>query len=311
MKIVIPGGSGNVGHALKRFFATDHHEVIIISRGRTGDFWWDGKHQGDWAGALEGADAVINLAGRSVNCRYTEQNLGEMMDSRVNSVRAVGEAIAHCKTPPKVWLQASTATIYAHQFEPAHDERGGILGGHEPGVPAQWGRSIDIAKAWEAALEECHTPGTRKVIMRSAMTMSVDPGSIFDVLSNLTKRGLGGTLGGGRQYVSWIHERDFGRAVEFLMKRDDISGPVNLSSPNPLPQREFMAIMREVLGMNFGLPAMAWMVNLGARAMKSEGELVLKSRRVVPGRLLDAGFDFEFKDWKRAARELVGRVRGS
>jgi hypothetical protein len=208
-----------------------------------------------------------------------------------------------------VWLQASTATIYTHRFDAANDEITGILGGDEPGAPPKWTASIGIAKAWEAALEAAPTPSTRKVALRSAMTMSVDEGSVFDVFSRLTRRGLGGPIAGGRQYVSWIHEADFCRSISFLLERDDLEGPVNLTSPNPLPQREFARILREAWGVRLGLPATSWMIEIGTLAMRTESELVLKSRRVVPTRLLEAGFEFQFPDWEAAARELVGRMR--
>lgn len=310
MRIVIPGGSGHVGAALRRHFAAQGHEVTILSRTPgPNQLAWDGKTLGPWAEALEGADAVINLAGRSVNCRYHAANLREMMDSRVDSTRIVGQAIAACTHPPRVWLQASTTTIYAHRFDAANDEITGILGGDEPGAPPKWTASIGIAKAWETELESAPTPGTRKVALRSAMTMSVDQGSVFDVFSRLAQRGLGSTIAGGQQYVSWIHEADFCRSISFLLERNDLEGPVNLTSPNPLPQRDFARILREAWGVRLGLPATAWMIEIGTLAMRTESELVLKSRRLVPRRLLEAGFEFQFPDWDGAARELVGRMR--
>lgn len=299
-----------MGAALRRHFAAQGHEVIILSRTPgPNQLAWDGKTLGPWAEALEGADVVINLAGRTVNCRYHAANLRQMMDSRVDSTRVIGRAIAECKRPPQVWLQASTATIYAHRFDAPNDELTGILGKDEPGAPAQWNASIAIAKAWESELEAAPTPHTRKVALRSAMTMSVDEGSVFDVFSRLARRGLGGTIAGGRQYVSWIHETDFCRAISFLLERNDLSGPVNLTSPNPLPQRDFARILREAWGVRLGLPATAWMIEIGTLAMRTESELVLKSRRVVPTRLMQAGFEFQFPDWDGAARDLVGRMR--
>lgn len=299
-----------MGAALRRHFAAQGHEVIILSRTPgPNQLAWDGKNLGPWAEALEGADVVINLAGRTVNCRYHAANLRQMMDSRVDSTRVIGRAIAECKRPPEVWLQASTATIYAHRFDAPNDELTGILGKDEPGAPAKWNASIAIAKAWESELEAAPTPYTRKVALRSAMTMSVDEGSVFDVFSRLARRGLGGTIAGGRQYVSWIHETDLCRSISFLLERKDLSGPVNLTSPNPLPQRDFARILREAWGVRLGLPATAWMIEIGTLAMRTESELVLKSRRVVPTRLMQAGFEFQFPDWDGAARDLVGRMR--
>ena len=314
MRIAIPGGSGQVGRVLARHFAARGDQVVLISR-RPGDMatgrWaaWDGKTMGAWKGAIDGADVVINLAGRSVNCRYNEANKREMMDSRIDSTRIVGEAIAAAKRPPKVWLQASTATIYSHRFDASNDDVTGVIGGSEPDVPAYWKFSIDIAQAWERELEEAKTPNTRKVAMRSAMTMSPDRGGIFDTLLGLVKRGLGGHSGSGRQYVSWIHEQDFARAVSFLIERDDLSGPVNLASPNPLPNRDLMAALRKAWGIRIGLPAPEFLLKIGAVFIGTDVELILKSRRVVPTRLLEAGFKFDFPEWSTAARDLCERWR--
>lgn len=309
MKFVVPGGTGQVGGILRRELSKAGHAVVVLSREADGEgvVRWDGRTVGEWAREIEGADVVLNLAGRSVNCRYTKANLAEMMDSRVASTRAVGLAIAAASRPPAVWLQMSTATIYAHRFDAANDEATGIIGGSEPDVPGYWGFSIDIAKAWERAQEEANTPRTRKVALRTAMVLSPDPGGVLDVLLGLTRLGIGGSIAGGRQYMSWIHERDLVRAVEFLVDRTDFTGPVNLASPAPLPQREFMKALRAAAGVRIGLPATKWMVTVGAVFMRTDTELVLKSRRVVPKRLLDAGFEFEFPSWPEAARELVGR----
>jgi uncharacterized protein (TIGR01777 family) len=270
----------------------------------------DGATLGPWASEIVGAAVVINLAGRSVNCRYTPENVAQMMSSRVDSTRVVGEAIAAAKRPPRVWLQMSTATIYAHRFDAANDEATGVIGGTEQGVPDYWAYSVEIAKNWERAQEEADTPATRKVALRAAMVMSPDPGGVFSVLLGLTRLGLGGPVAGGGQYVSWIHEHDFVRAVEFLIDREDLTGPVNLAAPGPLPQRAFMRALRSAWGMPVGLPATRWMAELGAFALRSDTELLLKSRRVVPGRLTGAGFVFRYPVWTGAAEELVGRVRG-
>jgi len=312
MKIVIPGGTGQVGGILRRALAAAGHEVVVLTRRpvRAGDVAWDGATLGPWAAVIEGSDVVINLAGRSVSCRYTRANLQEMMDSRVDSARVVGEAIAAAERPPRVWLEMSTATIYTHRFDAAHDEATGELGGAEPGVPDYWAFSVDIAKEWERAQEEAATPETRKVALRSAMVMSPDRGGVFDVLLRMARLGLGGPVAGGAQYVSWIHDRDFVRAVEFLVDRNDLSGPVNLAAPGPLPQREFMRALRAAWGVPVGLPATKWMAELGAFALRTDTELLLKSRRVVPGRLREAGFTFAYEAWPQAAEDLVRRVRG-
>lgn len=311
MKIVIPGGTGQVGTVLKRAWTAAGHDVVVLTRrpARHGEVHWDGATPGEWVEEIDGSDVVVNLAGRSVNCRYTPANLRAMMDSRVHSARAVGEAIAAAAQPPRVWLQMSTATIYAHRFDAPHDETTGVIGGTEPDVPAHWSYSIDIAKAWEREQERADTPHTRKVALRSAMVMSPDRGGVLDVLLWMARLGLGGPVGGGAQYVSWIHDLDFVRAVDFLVAHDDMTGPVNLAAPAPLPQRAFMRALRKAQGMPVGLPATRWMAELGAFVLRSDTELLLKSRRVVPGRLLEAGFVFDRPEWPGAAADLVRRVR--
>lgn len=315
MKIVIPGGTGQVGGILRRALAARGHEVVVLSR-RAEELEpgvrhtvWDGRTLGEWAREIDGADAVVNLAGRTVSCRYTEENLRQMMDSRVESTRVVGEAIARAAAPPKVWLQMSTATIYADRRDASNDETTGIIGGHEPGVPDYWEYSVRIARTWEATQLKADVPGTRRVQLRAAMVMSPDRGGVFDVLLRMVRLGLGGSVAGGGQYVSWIHDEDFVGAVELLLDRDDLSGPFNLAAPDPLPQRDLMRVLRRAWGQPVGLPATAWMAEIGAFALRSDTELLLKSRRVVPGRLLDAGFAFAHGQWDEAAEDLVRRVR--
>jgi uncharacterized protein (TIGR01777 family) len=311
MRIVLPGGSGQVGTRLARAFRADGHDVTVLSRRPSAAPWrvveWDARSVGAWASELDGADAVINLAGRSVNCRYTPENRREILASRVESTQAVGQAIARCAHPPRVWLQASTATIYSHRYDAANDESTGVVGGHEPDAPASWRYSIDVAQAWERAANESVTPRTRLVPLRSSMVMSPDPGGIFATLLRLARLGLGGPVAGGRQFVSWIHERDFVRAVYWLIDHDTLDGAVNIAAPEPLPYRDFMRELRRAARMPIGLPATRWMLALGAWALRTEPELVLKSRRVTPRRLQEAGFDFSYPRWRDAARELVAR----
>ena len=311
MKVVIPGGTGQVGAILDRALTAEGHDVVVLTRSPKGErqVRWDGLTLGGWAEQIDGSDVVINLAGRSVSCRYTEENLEAMMSSRVESARVVGEAIAGAVRPPKIWMQMSTATIYAHRFDAANDEDSGLIGGGEHGVPGYWAYSVKIAREWEAAQERPATPDTRKIALRSAMVMSPDRGGVFDVLSRLARLGLGGSVAGGRQYVSWIHDQDFVRAVRFLIERDDLAGAVNLAAPGPLPQREFMRELRSTWGMPLGLPATIGMAKIGAFAIRSDTELLLKSRRVVPGRLANAGFAFRYPDWRAAAADLVSRRR--
>lgn len=312
MRIVLPGGSGQVGTVLARAFHAAGHDVVVLSRGELRTPWrvvrWDGRSMGDWSRVVDGADVVINLAGRSVNCRYDARNRQAMLDSRVLSTRAVGEAIRQASRPPRVWLQASTATIYAHRYDAANDEASGLLGGAED-APETWRFSIEVARAWEHELDAAAVPRTRKVAMRSALTLSPDPGGVFATLLWLVRLGLGGTAGDGRQYVSWIHDADFIRAVQWLIDRDDIEGVVNLASPSPLPNAEFMRVLRRAWGVPIGLPAARWMLEIGAAVLRTETELILKSRRVVPGRLVEAGFAFDFPEWPLAAADLCRRVR--
>lgn len=308
MKLVIPGGSGQVGTMLARHFHSQSDEVVILSRSRRQLPWksvlWDAETPGGWTNELEDADVIINLAGRNVNCRYTERNRREILESRVNSVKAVGRGIQGCSTPPPLWLQASTATIYAHTFGAPNDEFTGTIGGNEPEAPDKWKFSVDVAQAWERTLDEMKVPDTRKIKMRSAMIMDPEPGGIFHTLLTLTRIGLGGRAGSGRQFISWIHYRDFIRAVEWMIDRPHLDGVINIASPNPIPHAEFMRHLRDAWGMPIGLPAAEWMLEIGAFFIRTETELILKSRRVVPGRLSQDGFEFRFPEWQQAAQDL-------
>ena len=313
MRVVLPGGSGQVGTLLARAFQASGHEAVVLSRQPRPAPWrvakWDAETLGDWTAEVDGADAVVNLAGRTVNCRYSRRNRRLITESRVNSTRIVGEAIARAARPPRVWLQAGTATIYAHRYDAPNDEATGIVGGSEPDAPDTWRFSIDVATSWERALQDAVTPRTRKVILRSAMTMSPDRGGVFDTLLGLVRRGLGGRAGDGRQYVSWIHDADFVNAVLWLIEHEGMEGPVNVAAPGPLPNSEFMRALREAWGIRVGLPATAWVLEIGALFLRTETELILKSRRVVPGRLSQSGFAFRFPTWPEAARDLCRRWR--
>jgi uncharacterized protein len=313
MKIVVAGGSGQIGTLLARSFHQRGHSVVALVRKIEPAAWqvlqWDGKTLGSWAESLNGCDVLINLAGRSVNCRYGSANRKAILDSRVLSTRALHQAIASVDTPPPVWLNASTATIYRHALDRPMDERNGKLGGNEPGAPDTWNFSIEVAKAWEEAFFSTDTPHTRKVALRSAMTFSPDSGGVFDVFLSLVRRGLGGTNLPGTQFVSWIHEVDFIRAIDLLIARPDLSGPINLASPNPLPNRDFLRVLRKEWGIPFGLPTTRWMLEIGTFLLRTESELVLKSRQVIPTTLLEAGFTFTYPAWPEAARELITRWR--
>jgi uncharacterized protein (TIGR01777 family) len=313
MKIVIPGGSGQVGTILAKAFHQRGDDVVIFSRQVANAPWriskWDGETIGDWVAEVEGADAVINLAGQSVNCRYTPANRRIIMESRLKSTEILGEAISQLKQPPRVWLQASTATIYAHRYDAPNDDATGIIGGSEPNAPETWRFSIAVATNWERVFNEAITPLTRKVLLRSAIIMSPSPGGPFDLLLRLVRLGLGGTVGNGKQFVSWIHDQDFVGALLWLIEHSELNGPINVAAPNPLPNDEFMRDLRKAWGMAFGLPATEWMVELGAFLLRSESELALKSRYVVPSRLVESGFAFQYPSWPEAAADLCARRR--
>jgi uncharacterized protein len=314
MKIVLPGGSGQLGNIVAGALQPLGHEVVVLSRTPQSAPWrvvaWDAETLGDWKREIDGADAVLNLAGRSVNCRYTAANRKAIIDSRVNSTRVVGEAIADAARPPKVWLQMSSATIYSHRYDAPNDELTGLYDPPDAPFPETWHFSIEVVRKWEAAINEANTPQTRKVILRQSLGMSPDRGGVFDVMMKLVQKRLGGKLGDGRQYQMWIHELDFVRAIQWLIAHD-LSGPVNICSPNPLPNADFMRAMRQAYGTRIGLPATKWMLEIGAFFMRTETELILKSRRVAPTRLLQSGFTFQYPDWPEAARELCQRWRAS
>ncbi len=314
-RIVLAGGTGQIGTLLARHFHQRGDQVVVIARSVQPAPWrvaeWDGVTLGTWGAELEHADVLINLAGRSVNCRYTAANRRAIKDSRVQSTSLLGQAITQLAHPPRLWMNASTATIYRHALDRAMDEATGEMGGSEQNCPSTWRFSIDVATSWEEAFFSAVTPHTRKIALRSAMVMSPDPGGIFAELLRLVRFRLGGTAGSGEQFVSWIHGVDFIRSIEFLMGHEEFNGPVNLAAPGPLPNREFMRALRQAWGTRAGLPATRPMLELGALFLRTETELILKSRRVIPGRLLRAGFEFQFRDWPQAARNLVERWRGS
>ena len=292
-RIVLAGGSGFLGQALAAHLGKSGHEIVILTRTPTPrtdgprEVGWDGSAAGPWQHELEGALAVINLTGKSVNCRYTAANRKEILESRVNSTRCLGDAIGSCQTPPPVWLNASTATVYRHTFDTAWDEQGQT----EASAEAKDRFSVEVAWAWESALAEAASPQTRKVALRTSMVLGLSRNSVFPVLRRLTRLGLGGKLDSGRQFVSWIHELDYCRAIDWLLS-------------NPVTNAEMMRSMRAICGVPIGLPASGWMLELGALLMRTETELILKSRRVVPGRLLGSGFEFHFADIRQAFEDL-------
>jgi uncharacterized protein (TIGR01777 family) len=304
-KIIIAGGSGFLGRALAQKFVAHGDEVNVLTRSPkphtvgVREVMWDAKTVGDWASLIDGADVVLNLTGKSVDCRYTEKNRRAIIASRVNSTRAIGEAITRATKPPRVWLNASSPTLYKHAPDRPADESGPT--GATAAAHDEF--SIEVIREWERALDEARTPHTRKIPLRITMVFGADSG-VFPVLRRLTRFGLGGKMGNGRQFVSWIHEEDFCRAIEWIIDREDLNGPINLAAPNPLPNAEMMQLMRKMCGAPFGLPATEWMLEIGAFFLRTETELILKSRRVVPGKLLASGFQFHFPNLENALRDL-------
>ncbi len=298
--MVIAGGNGFLGSHLRRHFQALGYRVVIISRSEAAgpdNVRWDAHTPGPWAAELEGADVLVNMAGRTVDCRYTDSNRREIMASRVESTRVLGAAVAACLVPPKVWLNSSTATIYADTEgdQPANTEAAGIIG---------TGFSVEVAKTWEAAFEACAVPATRKVALRTSIVLGRDGGA-FPVMAKLAGLGLCTPQGTGRQWVSWLHVEDFCRAVEFLATQTTEGGAFNVCAPNPLPNREFNGLLGQGLRPLLRLPQPKWLLEIGALMLRTETELILKSRKVYPQRLLDLGFTFHYPTCKPAICSLL------
>jgi uncharacterized protein (TIGR01777 family) len=327
MKILIPGGSGQVGTILARHLHAAKHDVTVLSRNPKPQPWktlaWDGLTPGPWASEIDRSDAIIHLSGRSVNCRYNAKNRREILDSRIKPTLLLGQLIAASPTPPALWMNASTSTFYRNAYDLPQDEFTGESGDlpsergtREPAnQPETWSFSIDVAHRWEQALAAISTPNTRKIRLRSSMVMSPDPCGVFSVLSRLTRLGLGGTQGSGQQFVSWIHDIDYCRAIDLLLRQPEIteetSGVVNMTAPEPLPNREFLRTLRKAWHQSIGLPATKPMLEIGALFLQTETELILKSRRAVPTLLLKHGFDFAFSTWAQAVTNLARRAKNA
>ena len=303
--IVVFGANGFLGRYLCRYFKKQGKEVVAIGRNREG--WkgdgmfleWDGKTMGPWSLALEAAEAVINLAGATVNCRYTAANREKILDSRETSTRLIGAAIRGCRIPPKVWLNAGTATWYRHAEDRPQDD---WLGEHGEGF------SCEVARRWEEAFFGADVPAeTRKAVLRIGMVLANEKETVYDVLCRLAARGLGGTMGNGRQKISWIHMDDFLRAVDFIIQDPFLDGAINLTAPDFPDNRQWMELFRRATGMPVGLPATKWMLEIGARFLDTETELVLKSRWAQPLRLRDAGFRWRWRDAGAAIADLRQR----
>ena len=301
-KIIIPGGTGFIGNHVSKYFYEKGWEVIVLTRKtaykKNGIAYlnWDGKTLGDWAKTFENAKLILNLAGKSVDCRYNEKNKKAILDSRINSTKVIGQAVQNCKNPPEIWMNAASATIYKHTLdEPANDEINGVIGS---------GFSVNVCKAWEAEFDNCKTPNTRKIKLRTAITLG-KKGGVMKPLRNLVRLALGGHQGDGNQFISWLHIKDFARIVDWLVEHKDVDGIINCASPNPQRNRDFMSVLRKVTGHIIGLPAPARLLEIGAVFIRTETELILKSRKVFPKRLLDEGFEFKFPELERAMTDLV------
>jgi len=304
MKLIIPGGSGFLGLYLAEYFNKKGWEVVILSRSEknssTGIRYlrWDGKTLGPWAKELDGADAVVNVAGRTVNCRYTEANKAEILNSRLDSTKVLGQAIAQCSLAPKVWINSSSATYYK-------DTRGDLPANDEYNGKTGQDFSMGVCQAWEKTFEEAAVPtAVRKIALRSAIVIGKTGGAMKPIL-NLVNKFLGGAQGLGTQYISWVHVHDFARIVDFLIERTDIAGAVNCAAPHPELNKDFMAKLRKACGVSFGLPMPEWMLRMGAVMIQTEAELILKSRKVVSKRLEEAGFVFDYPTVEKAFEEIV------
>ena len=324
-KIVLAGGTGFIGQEMTKYFGKENHIVILtrqVTNEKTnrndysslsaGDLKnveykkWDarpddavgrGKTAGNWCSELNGADIIINLAGKSVNCRYNEKNKNAIFDSRTDAVKAIGEAIGRCKQPPSLWINASSATIYRHAMDRPQDEYTGEF--HND-------FSVQVCKRWEETLYDQQTPQTRKIALRMAIT--IGPGGILIPYFNLLKFGLGGKQASGKQMYSWVHIEDTCRMIEWMYEHKEIEGTYNCSSPNPVTNEEFMRMLRKITGNNFGLPAYKWMLQIGAPVIGTEVELILKSRWVIPTKILETGFHFKYPLLENALTDIISKV---
>jgi uncharacterized protein (TIGR01777 family) len=299
-KLIIAAGTGFLGKVLTQHFKNNFEEIIILTRGKSEIknkikyVNWNAKSYSGWENELENADVLINLAGKSVDCRYSEKNKTEILASRIDSTKILNEAIVQCKNPPKYFINSSTATIYRHSEDKEMDEYSGEIGTDF---------SMNVAKTWEKTFYEVQTPNTLKTAIRTSIVLGKNGGA-FVPLKKITQLGLGGKNGNGKQFVSWIHEKDFSRAIEFIIE-NELSGSINVVSPKPIRNEEFMKKLQKAVGIPFGLPISKPMLEFGAKIIKTETELVLKSRNVIPKKLTENGFQFEFGDLDRTFKDLL------
>ncbi len=298
-KLIIAAGTGFLGQVLVDHFKKKTQEIIVFTRGKSkikngiNYIHWDAKNMTGWERELEDADVLINLAGKSVDCRYTEKNKNEIIASRVDSTTILNKAILQCRNPPKHWLNSSTATIYRHSEDKQMDEVNGETG---------FDFSMNVAHMWEKAFFRTETPKTKKTAMRTSIVLG-KKGGAFIPLKRLAYLGFGGKQGNGNQFVSWIHEKDFARAVAFIIEKE-IEGVINIVSPEPIHNREFMEALRISRNIPFGIPIGTLLLKLGAKIIGTETELVLKSRNVIPKRLQENGFKFIYGDIYKAMHRL-------
>lgn len=300
-RLIIAGGTGFLGGVLVKHFGPSFDEIVLLSRkqkpteGKVRTVVWDAKNLGKWISELENAEALINMTGRSVDCRYTPLNKAAILNSRVDATKVLGLAISQCKQPPATWLNSSTATIYRHSVDSFMDEDQGDIG---------TGFSVEVAKAWEAAFFNSPTPKTRKVALRTSIVLGKNGGALHPI-KRLTQLGLGGKQGNGTQKFSWIHEVDFAQSIAFILNNPKLDGVVNIVAPTPSTNNELMKLMRKNLGIPFGIPAGKTLLEMGAFLIRTETELILKSRNVIPSRLLKAGYTFGFSTLETSLKDLL------
>lgn len=293
-KIVIAGGTGFIGNFFSEKFKKSGYDIVIISRNKFNVNWKD--HEAI-LNAVDNAEMVINLAGKSVDCRYNKKNKEEILNSRINTTKAIGDAITKCKHPPELWINSSTATIYRHAEDRPMTEISGEIGK---------GFSVAVAKAWESAFFSYKLPNTKQVALRMAIVLGKD-GGVMKPLMNLVRFGLGGRQGNGDQMFSWIHIDDLYKIILFIKSNKNLEGVFNCSSPNPIANRTLMKTLREIMNIKIGLPSPVWLLEIGAHVIKTEPELVLKSRWVIPEKLLAAGYNFEFPTIQSAIKNILNK----
>lgn len=297
MKIIIAAGTGFLGKNLEKYFIEKGNEVYILTRNpkRKNEIYWDAKTLGEWKNSIEDSDVLINLTGKSVDCRYTEKNKKEIYDSRINSTKVLQRAVDHCVNKPKIWLNASSATIYVHSETQLNTEENGIIGDDF---------SMNICKSWEKEFFTIKHENVRKVALRTSIVLG-EHGGAFPKLKMIAKLGLGGKQGRGDQNVSWIHIDDFCKAVEWSINHENISGAINITAPNPLSNEELMKKLRNRLKIPFGLNAPVWQMEIASVFLGTETELVLKSRNAYPEILIKNGFEFSYPTIDSAFQNLI------